>query len=536
MTKATLLMAGVVAVGLTATAGAVNAEDIVIGAAAEPSAMDPHYHNLSPNNAIRNHIFESLVGQDETQRLYPLLAESWQPLDDTTWEFKLREGVTFHDGTPFTAKDVIYTVCRIPNVPNSPSSFTAYTKAIADMEAPDDHTLIIKTDGPYPLIPTELSTWGIVSAATMGITGDIAFDRDGCTGIDSWPETDDFNNGTLMNGTGPYQFEEFVKGERLVLKKNPDYWGEVEPWDTVTYRPITSAGPRVAALLAGDVDLIEAPPVQDLPRLREDAAVDVVQGMSNRVIYLHMDQHDSETPGITGVDGNPLLDIRVREALSKAINREAIVAKIMDGVAVPAGELLPPGMFGANPLEPDPYDPAAAKALLAEAGYEDGFEVVIGTPNDRYMNDAKVAQAIAQMFTQVGLPTTVDATTKSVFFSRRNNYEFSVYLAGWGAGTGEMSSPLKALVASPIPEKGYGGTNRGRYSDPTFDAMLDEALSTVDEAAREAVLQKASAYAMEQYAILPLHFEVTPWAFRQGLTYTPRADQYTLAMGIRPAE
>jgi peptide/nickel transport system substrate-binding protein len=532
MRKSTLLCAVSLAAVLASPAAA---QELTIGVSAEPSALDPHYHNLGPNNAMRRHMFESLVLTDENQRLSPGLAASYEPLDDTTWEFKLREGVKFHDGSPFTARDVVFTVCRIPTVENSPSSFTVYTKAIAGMEVKDPHTLIIKTDGPYPLMPNEAASWGILSATANGVTGDIGFSRDGCSGIDSYPKTEDFNSGKAAVGTGMYKFKEFTRGEKVVLARNDDYWGDKGDWATVTFRPITSDGPRVAALLAGDVDLIENPPLQDLERIKSEG-FEVAQGLSNRVIYLHMDHEGEPSPGITGTDKNPLKDIRVRKALSMAINRDAIVERIMNGVAVPAGELLPQGMFGTTPgAEAEKYDPEGAKKLLAEAGYPNGFGLTIGSPNDRYINDAQVTQAVAQMLTRIGIQTQVDAVTASTFFKRRNAFEFSVYLAGWGAATGEMSSPLRALVATKNKEKGYGGTNAGRYSNPEMDALIDQALATVDDDKREALLQQASQVVIQDYGILPLHFEVTPWAFRKGLGFVPRVDQYTLALGVKPA-
>jgi len=532
MRKSTLLCA----ISLVAVlASPAVAQDLTIGIAAEPSALDPHYHNLGPNNAMRRHIFESLLLTDENQRLSPGLATSYKPLDETTWEFKLREGVKFHDGSPFTAKDVIYTVCRIPQVENSPSSFTVYTKAIAGMEAKDPHTLIIKTDGPYPLLPVEMSTWGVLSATANGVKGDIGFGRDGCSGIDSYPKTEAFNSGEAAIGTGMFKFKQYTRGEKIVFERNDDYWGGKSDWTTVTFRPITADGPRVAALLAGDVDLIDNPPLQDLERIKKEG-FQVSQGLSNRVIYLHFDHEQEPTPGVTGTDKNPFKDVRVRKAVSMAINRDAIVERIMGGVAVAAGELLPPGMFGSSAdAKATPYDPDAAKKLLAEAGYPNGFGLTIGSPNDRYINDAQVAQAVAQMLTRVGIQTQVDAVTASTFFARRNKFEFSLYLAGWGSATGEMSSPLRALIATKDKAKGYGGTNAGRYSNPELDSLIDQALATVDDDKREAILQKASKVAMDDFAILPLHFEVTPWAFRKGITYVPRADQYTLAFGVKPA-
>ncbi|WP_247890028.1 ABC transporter substrate-binding protein [Azospirillum brasilense] len=511
-----------------------QAATLTVGTSAEPSALDPHYHNLGPNTRARKHVFESLVSMDAKMRLQPELAESWRAVDETTWEFKLRKGVKFHDGTEFTAQDFVYSVCRIPNVANSPSSFTVYTKGIAAIETPDPHTLIIKTGKPYPLLPMELSTFGIISAKAAGGEA-ITFDKAGCK-ADSWPTTQAFNDGSLMIGTGPFKHKSYTKGDRQILERNPDYWGQQPAWDTVVFRPITSDGPRVAALLAGDVDLIESPPVQDIERLKSAPNVSLAQAQSNRVIYLALGVQDTP-PTITGTDGkNPLKDPKVRKALSLAVDRDAIVKRIMMGVAEPANQYLPAGFYGNNPEVTVATDANKAKQLLAEAGYPKGFQLTLGTPNDRYINDDKVAQAVAQMFTRIGVQTQVDATTANVFFSKRNKQEYSVFLAGWGADSGEMSSPLKALIATPIKEKGYGTTNYTSYSDPELDGMLDTALATVDDAKREKLLQAAVKRAVDADIIIPLHYEVTVWAMKKGLSYEPRADQYTLAQKVTPAK
>ncbi|MBB3266980.1 peptide/nickel transport system substrate-binding protein [Azospirillum sp. OGB3] len=519
---------------LAAVPAPARAATLTVGTSAEPSALDPHYHNLGPNTRARKHVFESLVSMDAKMRLQPELAESWRAVDETTWEFKLRKGVTFHDGTEFTAQDFVYTVCRIPNVANSPSSFTVYTKGIAGIEAPDPHTLIIKTGKPYPLLPVELSTFGIISAKAAGGEA-VTFDKAGCK-ADSWPTTQAFNDGSLMIGTGPFKHKSYTKGDRQILERNPDYWGPQPAWDTVVFRPITSDGPRVAALLAGDVDMIESPPVQDIERLKSAPNVSLAQAQSNRVIYLALGVQDTP-PTITGTDGkNPLKDPRVRKALSLAVDRDAIVKRIMMGVAEPANQYLPAGFYGNNPEVTVATDANKAKQLLAEAGYPKGFQLTLGTPNDRYINDDKVAQAVAQMFTRIGVQTQVDATTANVFFSKRNKQEYSVFLAGWGADSGEMSSPLKALIATPIKEKGYGTTNYTSYSDPELDGMLDTALATVDDAKREKLLQAAVKRAVDADIIIPLHYEVTVWAMKKGLSYEPRADQYTLAQKVTPAK
>ncbi len=519
---------------LAAIPAPARAATLTVGTSAEPSALDPHYHNLGPNTRARKHVFESLVSMDAKMRLQPELAERWRAVDETTWEFTLRKGVKFHDGTEFTAQDFVYTVCRIPNVANSPSSFTVYTKGIAGIEAPDPYTLIIKTAKPYPLLPVELSTFGIISAKAAGGEA-VTFDKAGCK-ADSWPTTQAFNDGSLMIGTGPFKHKSYTKGDRQVLERNPDYWGPQPAWDTVVFRPITSDGPRVAALLAGDVDMIESPPVQDIGRLTSAPNVSLAQAQSNRVIYLALGVQDTP-PTITGTDGkNPLKDPKVRKALSLAVDRDAIVKRIMMGVAEPANQYLPAGFYGNNPEVTVATDANKAKQLLAEAGYPKGFQLTLGTPNDRYINDDKVAQAVAQMFTRIGVQTQVDATTANVFFSKRNKQEYSVYLAGWGADSGEMSSPLKALIATPIKEKGYGTTNYTSYSDPELDGMLDTVLATVDDAKREKLLQTAVKRAVDADIIIPLHYEVTVWAMKKGLSYEPRADQYTLAQKVTPAK
>lgn len=515
------------------------AQELRIGLSSEPSSADPHFHNLGPNNQLRRAVFESLVGTDDQQLLTPLLAESWRPLDDTRWEFKLRAGVTFSDGSPFDAYDVLYTVCRIPGVPDSPSNFTTYTRAITGFEVPDPLTLIVHSAAPYPLMPVEFSTFGIISARANGVDGSaIEFSVEGCGDL-AYPATQDFNDGSAAIGTGPFLFESFRRGEGIVLTRNPGYWGEAAAWERVTMRPLTSAGPRVAALIAGDVDLIESPPLQDLDRIDGTAGLQTVRGISNRVIYIHLDHDRDDSPMIRGTDGvNPLQDLRVRQALSHAINRDAIVERIMGGVAIPAGEMLPPGMFGAHLAGEMPapaFDADRARALLAEAGWADGFGLTLATPNDRYINDAQVAQAVAQMWSRIGVDTEIDASTGSTFFSRRNQLEFSAYMAGWGAGTGEMSSPLRALLATFDRSRGFGTANAGRYSNPELDALLIEALQTVDDDARQELLRAASRVAMADVGAIPLHFEVTPWAMTTAVTYVPRVDQYTLPYDVRPA-
>ena len=531
----TLIKAALVS-GVTLLAGPAFAETLTAGFASEPTSIDPLYHNLGPNNMLRKHMFEGLVGEDENLGIEPLLAESWENPDESTWLFHLRQGVKFHDGSDFTARDFLYTACRTSNVPNSPSSFAGFVKRAESIEAVDDHTIKVVTPGPYPLLLNDFASFGVVSASAAGHDGAVTYAKDGCLGIDSYPDSTAYNSGKAAVGTGPYPFTEFVQGERVVMKRFDAYWGEAPYWSELVIRPISNDGARVAALLAGDVDIIEKPPAQDLERLRAEAGTDVVQGASSRVIYLHFDHVGDPTPGVSGTDGkNPFMDLRVRQAVSLAIDRALIVDKIMGGLAVQAGQLIPSFMRGYNPdITAEKPDVKEAKRLLAEAGYPDGFNLILGTPNDRYINDAKIAQAVAQMLTRVGIRTEVDAMTKSVFFSRRNKYEFSLYMAGWGSGSAGMASPLRALVATQDKGAGMGGTNRGRYSNAALDEVIAEAFVTVDPTAHDALLMKASQIVRDDQAILPLHYEVTPWAMRAGLTITPRADQHTVLTTVRP--
>lgn len=518
--------AAALAAPLALAAGAVGAQELRIGISAEPSAMDPHYHNLTPNNMLARHIYEPLVGQDEKQQLKPLLAESWKAIDDTTWEFKLRKNVKFHDGSPFTADDVVATFQRAPNVPKSPSSFNAYVRG-KELTKVDDHTIRIKTAAPAPLVPTDLSTFGVISAKCKDTT------------------TEEFNAGKCAaGGTGAYKQAEFVSGDRIVMTPNENYWGGKEPWSKVTFKIITSAPTRVAALLAGDVDVIENVPTSDVARLKGDAKLAVVSTVSNRVIYFHFDTFRDVSPFIKAKDGseikNPLKDLRVRKALSMAINRPGIVDRIMEKEAIPAGQLLPDGFFGTSKnLKPVAFDLNGAKKLLAEAGFPNGFKMKMHGPNGRYLNDTKIIEAVAQMFSRLGIETEVETLPAANFFSRASQGgaggvpEFSFILVGWGAGTGESSDSLKALLATFDPKKGMGATNRGRYSNPAFDTKLDEALRTVDDAKRNLALAAAMEIGMNDVGLIPTHYQLNTWAARKGFKVVPRTDEYTLATGIR---
>ena len=510
-----------------AVAMSANAKDreVAIGLQAAITSIDPHYHNLSPNNSLLLHIYEPLVSRDPNGKLIPALAVSWKPLDDLTWEFKLRRNVKFHDGTPFTADDVVATYKRVPNVPNSPSSMATFVKPIVETKVVDPYTIVFKTAAPHVLLPSDLSGVDIIPKA-----------------VAEKAATEDFNSGKAAIGTGPYKFVEYVPNQRVVLKANYGYWGGEEPWDQITFKILSNPTARVAALLSGDVQLIETVPTADIARLSHDKNFVLADKVTNRVIYVHLNQRSDKTvPFVTAKDGtpldrNPFKDARVRKALSIAINRDAIADRIMEGKAVPAGQLLPDSFFGTSrKLKPPKYDPEGARKLLAAAGYPNGFALTIHGPNNRYINDEKIAQAIAQFYSRAGIDAKVETMPSSVYFTRATKGEFGYMLLGWGTESNEQGSSLRSLIATNDPSKGMGVTNRAHYSNPVLDKQITDALMTMDDRKREAMIQQAAETAMNDTALIPIHYEVSTWATAKGFRYSARTDQYTLARDLKPA-
>jgi peptide/nickel transport system substrate-binding protein len=510
-----------------------------IGLSSEPTSMDPHYHQATPNDAMTSHMFETLIGQNAKMDLIPRLATAWKSVDDTTWEFTLREGAKFSNGQPFTAQDVIFTFCRVMNNEQSiGGSYPAIVQKFANVEARDGNKLVIKTHKPYPLLPNDLTRTGMLWSGIVE-HGPITFDlKNKCGVTGPWPTVADFNNGRDVIGTGPYTLKSYVKGTGIELTRNDAYWGDKPAWQTVKLIPVPAAGPRLTGLLAGDFDLIENPAARDVKRISETPGFGHVITPSVRVVYFQFDVARSPSPTVKAADGkNPLQDVRVRRAISMAIDRKTIAARIMDGAATPANQFLPDGMFGTLPHPPElKYDPEGAKKLLADAGYPNGFELAISSTNDRYINDAQISQAVAQYLSRVGIKTTVDAMTRSVYFPKRAKREFSFAMGGWSSETGEASSFLQYWVTRFDKEHGLGTSNYGGYDNPEFDAVFKRALVTVDPAEREKLLQQSLTLALADLPSIPLHFESSIWAFKKGLVYEGRADQYTLAMSAKPAK
>lgn len=520
---------------LSLTAGAAHAQQVRVGLAAEPTSSDPHFHAHATNVTLRWHVFDGLTTSDLEMMPVPSLAESWTNPDDKTWAFKLRKGVQFSNGEPFTARDVVYSFCRVPAVEGSPGGFNWALNTVIGVETPDDHTVIVKTSVADPTLGAKLANVAIISAKVSGAAEKITYAKPKCGDIGNNPKHTEFQNPAFAIGTGPFKYTEYKGGERIGMERNDKYWGDKQYWQTVTFRSITNPGSRVAALLSGDVDVIESPQPQDFDRIKSGGfAID--SAISSRSIYIGLDVHqapDWKSPGIK-LDKNPLLDKRVRQALSKAINRQAIVDRIMGGASLATGELAAWPLLGTTEKLPVPaFDLDGAKKLLADAGYADGFDLVLGTSNDRYLNDEKVFQAIAQMWTRAGVRTTLDSQAQTTFFTKRDReFAFSAALGSWAASTGEMGNFLFATNVTRNPAAGAGVVNFGRYSSPEFDALVEKGMTTMDRAKRGEVYQQAVKKLIEDdQAVIPLLIEKSPWAFRSNISFVPRRDQYTVVTG-----
>ncbi|WP_439595093.1 ABC transporter substrate-binding protein [Falsiroseomonas sp.] len=504
---------------LLALAAPAAAQEIRLGVELFPNSLDPHWHNFGGNKAFAPHLYEPLVALDAQQRPVAALATAWIATDATTWRLTLRDGVRFHDGAPLSSADVAHTLQRAAAVPGSPSSFAVYLRQITAVETPDARTVLLRTAAPFPLMPVYLSQVPIIRATPA--------------------TTAEFDSGIAAIGTGPFRLAGWSRGESITLARNDAYWGEATPWARASLRNLSQPASRVAALLSGDVDAIDAAPPQDLPRLAGDARLRVASLVAPAVAGFHLDVTERAPPGIRAADGqplarNPLADPRVRLALSLAIQRQAIVDRVMGGQARVAGQFMPPGAYGHAPgLAPAPFHPARARALLAEAGYPDGFRLTIHCQNNRFVNDAQICQAVAQMLTRIGIRTEVDAMPHATHVARGRNREFSFWTGLWNVETGEPTSPLVTLLGTVDEARGRGQFNRGRYSNPAFDALLDRALGELDDGAREVVLIQATEIAFRDVALIPVHHQMHLWVHRAERQFTPRLDGYTRAMDFR---
>ncbi len=500
------------------------AEDLTIAIKAAVDNADPH-QLYTPNRNVQLQVYEPLIYQDQYLKPQPWLATSWENVEPTVWLIHLREGVTFSDGQPFTAEDVVFSLERGLSVEGA-RTYRSYLKDIETVEAVDPLTVRITTKVPTSFLPENLTSIGMVShLAAKDATGD------------------DFNGGKAAVGTGPYKWLRWTPAQDVVLERNPNWWGEEAPaWDTVTYRFVPNDSARVAALLAGDVDVIDQVPGNFAEQIQARARL--VEAPSVFTVYLAFDRMREVTPFATGADGKPLAENpfrnpKVLQAIDLAINRDGLAERIMKGGAVATNQYSPEGFSGHDPaIAPGEYDPARAKALLAEAGYPDGFNLTLHCYNDRFSGDVQTCQTLAAMFTAVGIRTTVDAMPASVLFRRgtgdENGSEFSAYMAGYATPTGSPMNFYVALLHTVDAAAGTGSNNRMKYSNPEIDALIAKAGATFDVAEREAVLQEIARLAVADVAMPNIMFLKSSWGIRADLTLEPRGDGFTMIRNIWP--
>lgn len=503
----------------------VSAAELKIGTSHDIT-MDPHFMWTDSNVSYYLQIYGGLTNQNSQLQVEPGLAASWEPVSDTEWRFHLRKGVHFHDGSPLTAQDVVASYERMTTV-KAAAPFTGAIAGFVGIKAIDDYTVDITTSRPNPVLPQRTALIQILPSK-----------------IAESATSEDFTTGRAVVGSGPYKFVSYKPGDSLVLERNPDYWGEPAKWDKVTFRFMTDAGARVAALLGHDVDMIDSVPPAMVARLKSDSQINVVTGPSSRTIYLTLDTGRDQTPYVKDLNGqpaakNPYKDKRVREALSLAIDRQAIKERVLDGFGFPTGEIVPAGFGGYSAsIQTPKYDVARAKQLLADAGYASGFGLTIHCPNDRYVEDARICQVLGQMFSHIGLKVDVQTMPNAVLNTTAldpNGPRVSLAMVGWSDSSGE-ALVLANCIHTPDKTKLLGGWNWGHYSNPKIDTLIEEAGTTLDTAKRHALLADAMAAAMDDVAVIPLHYQSVIVATRKGLTYKTWPPEYTFADSAIPTQ
>jgi len=481
-------------------------------------SMDPHSLNESLQLNLTFNIYEPLVGRGKKLELVPALATAWKQTAPTVWRFELRQGVQFHDGTPFTADDVIFSYNRARA---DGSDVKTYVGAIREIRKVNDHAIDVITNEPFPILPDVITNWAIMSKkwceenrATVPV--------DKRKGVEN---TASFK----ANGTGPFRLRSREPGVRTLLIRNSNYWDRsIETnLEEVVFTPIGNASTRVAALLSGEIDMMEPVPVQDVGRVAANAGLKVMQGPELRTIFLGMDQSRNELLFSNVKGKNPFKDKRVRQAFYQAIDINAIQKAVMRGASAPTGLMIAPGIkgFPADLNKRLPYDPAAAQKLLAEAGYPQGFEVGMNCPNDRYVNDEEICKAVAAMLAKVGIKVNLMAESKATYFPKILTRNTSLYLLGWTPGSYDSHNPLFALMATP-GGGGQGQFNLGSYSNAKVDELTKAIATETDLARRTAMIREAMQIHQDDIGHLPLHQQALAWAMKKNVDTVQLADNY----------
>jgi peptide/nickel transport system substrate-binding protein len=477
--------------------------------------LDPHSQNHATTNSILQHTYEGLTRYTKDYKVEPCLATSWKQLSDTHWRFNLRKGVKFHDGSPFTADDVLFSFGRIQQ---KQGTMQIYVTGIKEIKKIDDYTVEMFTDGPIPILLRNIIDFRIMSKAWS--------EKNNSQNVQDYAKKQEIYASRNTNGTGPYMIKSWEPDKQIVFTHHKGWWGKLDGNVTdVVYSPIKSDATRVSALLAGDVDLVTDLPVQDVERLRKSPNTKVLDGHEVRTIFIGMDQHNDELKYSDVKGKNPFKDVRVRRALNMAVDREAIKRVVMRGLSIPAGIMVAPGVHG-HSKDIDvvmKYDPNGAKKLLAEAGYPNGFEFTLDCPNNRYVNDERICQALVGMWAKAGVRAKLNSMPFANFIPKILNFDSSAYLLGWGVATFDALYTLQSLVRTKTTGAD-GNFNLGRVSDPKLDNTIDAIKIATDPKGRDALLREALVKTRDMHYYVPLHHQLRPWAMKKNVTTVHSAD------------
>ena len=514
MPAATLLRAASLSV-LLAFGLAAEAKTLRWSSQGDILTMDPHAQNEGLNNTVSDHIYEPLVTRGKDLKIEPALALSWKSVNPTTMQFKLRPNVKFHDGTAFTADDVVFSIERAL-APTS--NFSPYMQGITGARKVDDLTVDIVTKGPNPVLLPQLTEVRMMSRAWAN--------KHGVQRPQDYKNKEETYAVRNANGTGPFILKSREADVKTVLVLNSNWWGKMGGnVNEVVYQPIKQDGTRVAALLSGEVDFVLDPPPQDIPRLKKDPKVRILEGNENRTIFFGFDQWRDELQYSNVKGKNPFKDVRVRQAFQLAIDVNALRTQVMRGLSIPTGVMFAPQSDGYDKsldvvTKPDR---ARAKKLLADAGYPNGFEVTLDCPNNRYINDEKLCQAVAAMLAQIDVKVKLNAMPRTTYFSKIQKHDTSFYMLGWGVPTFDSLYALQSLMRT-VGQGGDGNYNLGKYSNPKVDAAIDAMKTEMDLAKRRGLAKEALSIHMNDVGHIPLHHQVIPWAMRSNVTAVHRAD------------
>jgi peptide/nickel transport system substrate-binding protein len=486
-------------------------------------SLDPYTLRETTTIAHHAHVYEGLVTRDKNLKIVPALAESWETPEPTRWRFHLRQNVKFHNGDPFTADDVIFSADRVRA---TGSNFTTVVPTEAKFVKVDDHTVDVVLKTPNPILITQWDGWYIMDKKWCEEHNAVAPTPASAT-TPSYASLHE-------NGTGPFVIESHQPGVKTVFKVNPNWWGKPEHnLKEIVFTPISSDATRVAALLSGEVDVIEPVPIQDIARVNASGNAKVMTGPELRTIFLGMDQTRDELLYSNVKGKNPFKDVRVREAFYKAIDIDLIKNRVMRGLSTPSALMIAPQLFALSKDFTRPkFDPDGAKKMLTEAGYPDGFEVTMDCPNDRYVNDAAICQAVVGMLARIGVKIDLLAQPKQQYFAKvlkPGGFKTSFYLLGWTPATMDSQNVLNDIMGCrDDPKSSRGEANLGGYCDKKLDALADQVLLETDTAKRDQLIKQAFEIGMKDWAYIPLHQQSLAWGVSNKVKLTQRADNQVL--------